>query len=344
METNQEVINNAAISRSKKQSVGNPEAIDISGGLKLAQAREHILVVEDELPLCELLESYLSRLGYKVQGVPNGADALELTEHDTFDVYFLDLMLPGMDGFRLMKEIFSKSPNAYIIIMTAYGTLDNAMHAIREGAYEFVTKPFDLEVIGNILQRISEREQLIHERDLFMKQPIKTNEGNYDDQDNLISAIEMEMIKAREQETSVSLMLIQLENGSKLHKSIGNISIGKVFETLGKIVTSSIRSDDICTKFDDETYAVLLNQAQDKNAGKVAERLRDKIKEDFGVPFENFAKDIRIGLATTYDYEKSTRWLIEQAQSSLENLNDHKLRSSKEASLNSLLNNETVKN
>lgn len=319
MVRDQRFASNSIDSKPKKRKDDDLQPLDISFNLKLDNAKQSILVVEDEKPLCELLESYLSRLGYEVTAALNGADALDLTCEQSFDIYFLDLMLPGMDGFGLMKEIFAKSPDAYIVIMTAYGTLDNAMHAIREGAYEFVTKPFDLEVIGKIIQRISEHEQLKSERDFFIKQSDSDRQNNQYSRNYLINAIEMEIQKVSHHDSSVSLLLIQLANYSWLQEAFGNSHADRIHESLGKLLPYSIRSDDICARFDDKTFAVLLPQTHVENAEKIVQRLLEKIHADFEQPFPDFQQEIRIGMATTSNRETTVEKLIANACADLEN-------------------------
>src|SRR6187551_2408641 len=103
----------------------------------------HVLVVDDDQELCELLELRMQHHGFRVTSEHTGRDAIEVLEREVVDTLLLDLRLGAENGLDLLTEIQKRSLDLPIVILTAHGSVDNAVEAIKRGAYAFLTKPFD---------------------------------------------------------------------------------------------------------------------------------------------------------------------------------------------------------
>ncbi len=99
-----------------------------------------MLVVDDELAMRRLLTILLQEEGYDVTTASNGIETLERLEQMSFDVVVVDLMIPGMNGIELLKEIKHRVPGSEVIILTAYASIESAVAAIESGAYAFIEK------------------------------------------------------------------------------------------------------------------------------------------------------------------------------------------------------------
>jgi len=122
-----------------------------------------ILVVDDEAIIRESLHSWLSDAGYEVFTAENSPQALEIIEREGLGVIIADLVMPGMNGIELMKRAKELSPNIEVIIITAYGSIPTAITAIREGAYDYIEKPFCPERVEVLIEKLLERQGLIEE-------------------------------------------------------------------------------------------------------------------------------------------------------------------------------------
>ena len=120
--------------------------------------KENMLVVEDEDIMREALFDYFSDGGHKVDTADDGEKALEKFNLEDYDVMIVDLKLPGRDGLSILKEIRAKNPEAKVIIITAYPSIETAKEAIRGGATEYLPKPFELDHLENIINRSYEVE------------------------------------------------------------------------------------------------------------------------------------------------------------------------------------------
>ena len=112
-----------------------------------------ILVVDDDANLLELVKMRLESAGYDVASLLEGRDAVTAVKAQTFDLCLLDLMLSDRDGISLMEEIHGVNPDLPAIILTAHGTIESAVEAMRKGAYGYLTKPFEREDLLTCIRR-----------------------------------------------------------------------------------------------------------------------------------------------------------------------------------------------
>lgn len=117
-----------------------------------------ILIVDDELNIRRILQMAFEKVGHQVSVAEDAHHALQLLESNSFDLVITDVTMPGMNGYELQKIVHENQPNIPVIIMTAYGTIPQAVAAIRNGAYEYVTKPFDLDQLKKLVATALESE------------------------------------------------------------------------------------------------------------------------------------------------------------------------------------------
>jgi two-component system, NtrC family, response regulator AtoC len=122
-----------------------------------------ILVVDDDRNMCELLESGLKRRGFETKWQLSADAAAPLLSTEDFDVVVTDLNMRGMNGVDFCERIAGMRPDVPVIVITAFGSLDTAVAAIRAGAYDFITKPFELETLSLTLERAVQHRQLRQE-------------------------------------------------------------------------------------------------------------------------------------------------------------------------------------
>jgi DNA-binding NtrC family response regulator len=129
-----------------------------------------ILVVDDEEVMCESMAAWLREDGYRVDTAPNGQAALELAKATDYAICFVDLKMPGgMDGIETMMEIHRTRPDASVIIITAYATVDTAIQAMKEGAQEYIVKPCNPQEISMLVSRILKLKKLQSENAILRK-------------------------------------------------------------------------------------------------------------------------------------------------------------------------------
>ncbi|HJZ88368.1 MAG TPA: sigma-54 dependent transcriptional regulator [Polyangia bacterium] len=115
--------------------------------------RGRVLVVDDDHSLCELLAAGLSPRGYTITWRTSAADAVDLLGTQDFDVLLVDINMPGTSGLELCERIVASRANLPVIVLTAFGSMDTAIAAMRAGAYDFLTKPFEFDQLALALDR-----------------------------------------------------------------------------------------------------------------------------------------------------------------------------------------------
>lgn len=126
-----------------------------------------ILVVDDEVGMLTLLRNYLTREGYEVTTAPSAEVALQFLEDHAIPVVLTDLRMPGIGGMGLVRELHAAQPETHVILMTAFGSVDTAIEAVKAGAYHFVTKPVQLPAVGALVrQAFKERALRLENRQL----------------------------------------------------------------------------------------------------------------------------------------------------------------------------------
>ena len=128
-----------------------------------ARMTARVLVVEDDEVLRQLLVEVLSDEDYQVEAVETGEEGLETMEGDVFDIVLLDLNLPGMEGMDVLRLIPTRQPDAQVVIMTAFGTVDTAVEAMKQGAFDYINKPFNTEELLLTVKRALEEQDLRRE-------------------------------------------------------------------------------------------------------------------------------------------------------------------------------------
>ena len=127
------------------------------------KTKAKILVVDDEAIVRESLRDWLSDCGYQIFTAENGHQALEIIERERLSIVITDLVMPEMDGIELMKRAKDIIPNIEVIIITAYGSITTAIAAMKEGAYDYIEKPFCPERAELLVQKLVEHQGLIEE-------------------------------------------------------------------------------------------------------------------------------------------------------------------------------------
>jgi two-component system nitrogen regulation response regulator GlnG len=122
-----------------------------------------ILIADDEDGLRWVLEKGFRGAGYEVTGVPDGPAALREVEQQAVDLVFVDVRMPGMDGLALLERIRGLRPDTQVVVMTAHGTMETAIAAMQRGAYDYLTKPFDLDEALLLAERALSARRLTQE-------------------------------------------------------------------------------------------------------------------------------------------------------------------------------------
>ncbi|TAJ35144.1 MAG: sigma-54-dependent Fis family transcriptional regulator [Nitrospirae bacterium] len=136
----------------------------------MAASDAKILVVDDDLVARDLLVEALQKEGYGVEAVADGAEAIEQGRHMRFDLVLTDMRMGTVDGLTVLREFKRFSPDTGIVLLTAFGSMEGAIEAIKQGAYDYLAKPFKKEEIRLVVRRSLEHSRLVRENARFREE------------------------------------------------------------------------------------------------------------------------------------------------------------------------------
>ncbi len=141
----------------------------------MTEAPAQILVIDDDKAMRDACFQILSRQGFRVELAPSARHGLSLLERLSFDAILLDLVMPDMDGLEALKKIKAQDPEAEVIIITGYGTIQSAVESIKAGAFHFLSKPFVPDDLRTLVNRALEKRRLDLEN-LYLRQELKSKD------------------------------------------------------------------------------------------------------------------------------------------------------------------------
>ena len=165
-------------------------------------SRRRVLVVDDEAKMQRVLEIMLKRMGHEVSCASNGIDALKLLQAQPVDLVISDLRMPGMTGIELMQALRELGNEVPVIIMTAYGTIDSAIEAIKLGASDYILRPFEIDALEIIVSRILANREM-HQQNDFLRDEIEKGWGEFIGYSNAMQHIYELILKVAPAKTTV---------------------------------------------------------------------------------------------------------------------------------------------
>lgn len=140
----------------------------------------HIMVVDDEETICEALMAWFVKDGYTVETALSGPDALKQLAEKKIDIFLVDVKMPGMDGIELLSRIKEKQADAMVIMMTAHGSIQTAVEAMKRGAVDYLCKPFDPDMLSLLMERVITHKTLQQENVSLKERLIEQVEDRMD--------------------------------------------------------------------------------------------------------------------------------------------------------------------
>lgn len=173
-------------------------------------SNQHILIVDDEAKMRRVLEIMLSQLGYLISQAKDGVDALNFLQQHSVDLVITDLRMPNMNGIGLLKQIRRQDNELMVIVVTAYGTVESAVDAMKYGACDYIVRPFELEAVEAAVHRALTLSRVKQENN-FLRQELDQGWGDFIGTSSAMQNIYTQIQQVAPTPTSV---LIQGETGT----------------------------------------------------------------------------------------------------------------------------------
>jgi diguanylate cyclase (GGDEF)-like protein len=248
------------------------------------EGKGKVLVVDDAPDTLEIIQKLLQYEGYDVTMASTGEEGVKKVEEERPDVVLMDISLPGIDGTEALRRIRIINPHQCVVMLTAFATVDNAVYALKEGASDFVKKPFENEHLIHIVNQCLEQYKTLREKENLEEEVRRLSitddlTGLYNHR-HFFKTLEAELARLKRQKTSLSLLMFDLDNFKKYNDLYGHLEGDRVLKTVGEIVKYSIRSNvDSGYRYGGDEFTVLLIGASADRARAIAERIRSSIEQ-----------------------------------------------------------------
>ena len=261
-----------------------------------------VLIVDDAPDTLEIIQKLLHYEGYDVAMASTGEEGVKKVEDEKPEVVLMDINLPGIDGTEALRRIRIINPLQCVIMLTAFATVDNAVRALKEGASDFVKKPFENEHLIHIVNQCLEKYKTLKEKEKLEEEvrrlSVTDDLTSLYNHRHFFKTLEAELVRLRRQKTSLSLLMFDLDNFKNYNDRYGHLEGDKVLKNVGEIVKHSIRYNvDSGYRYGGDEFAVLLIGASMDQAMTIAERIRSSIEQ---TKFQNVT--VSIGLSEYRDH------------------------------------------
>lgn len=272
----------------------------------LREVKGKVLIVDDAPDTLEIIQRLLHYEGYDVTIASSGEEGVKKVEQEKPEVVLMDINLPGISGTEALRRIRTLNPIQCVIMLTAFATVDNAIQALKEGASDFVKKPFENEHLIHIVNQGLEKYKTLMEKEKLEEEvrrlSITDDLTGLHNHRHFFKTLEGELTRSKRQKTSLSLLMFDLDNFKRYNDLNGHLEGDKVLKRIGEIVKHCIRFNvDSGYRYGGDEFSVLLIGASLDQALAIAERIRSSIEQ---AEFQNIT--VSIGLSEyrdTYDLE-----------------------------------------
>jgi diguanylate cyclase (GGDEF)-like protein len=249
----------------------------------LRDPKGKVLIVDDAPDTLDIIQKLLSYEGYEVILASTGEEGVKKVEELKPDVVLMDINLPGIDGTEALKRIRKINRIQSVIMLTAFATVENAIRALKEGATDFVKKPFENEHLIHIVNQSLEKYRTLKEKEKLEEEVRRLSitddlTGLYNHR-HFFKTLESELTRMKRQKTSLSLLMFDLDNFKRYNDSYGHLEGDRVLRKIGEIIKHSIRHNvDSGYRYGGDEFAALLIGASVDHALTIAERIRSSIE------------------------------------------------------------------
>jgi two-component system, cell cycle response regulator len=257
-----------------------------------------ILVVDDEPTIRGVIGSVLRMDGHDPTEVGCAEDALAAFREHPFPLVITDIIMGRMNGLELLREIKKAEPETLVVIMTSQASLEAATTALREGAYDFLVKPFDdLIMISALVERATEKlrlqnsnKLLTNQLGMYANELERLNRSLKESADRdwltglynrryLRTALDSEISRSMRHKRTFSVVLLDVDHFKAYNDTHGHLAGDEVLRGVASILQSSGRVEPLCARYGGEEFVVLMPEANREEALASAERIRETVAQ-----------------------------------------------------------------
>lgn len=257
-----------------------------------------ILVVSKDKDTQSLFENVVFGYGYKMRSVNNREEALTIIKQIPLLIVIIDLQISKVDALEFLKRIREIDENSCIIVASTHSSVESAVEIIREGGYDYLTKPFAPKKINIILERAIERQHLLQEakqKQAYQQLSILDGLTNVYNYRYFHESIEKEISRAERYNQFFSLLMVDIDDFKKYNDTHGHLFGDRLLKQIALSLKEAVRAADTVFRYGGDEFIILLPMTTKEQALKAAERLQNVIKQNFpltiSIGISNFPED-----------------------------------------------------
>ncbi len=282
-----------------------------------------ILVVDDDPVIRDLVAEAIRLVGYEVDTCEDGEEALQKNAAKHYDLIITDMVLPGLDGLSLIRKLGMEDTGTDVIVITGYGTIENAVECMRAGALDYLIKPFSVDQIQVSVNRAVEHRELRRRsielevyRELSYIDPLTGvyNRRFFDE------ILETEIQKAVREDAPLVLIMIDIDDFKSYNDCNGHQQGDAALERIARLFKTACRSYDIVARYGGEEFAIIFPGARKEHALELGRRIVTEVGEthfegEHLVPSGNLT--VSAGVACFPEHANDAQELIRHADEAL---------------------------
>lgn len=272
-----------------------------------------VLVIDNDEASRQILNEILTQEGYKVRIAKTHYEGIKLARAEPVQIILTDLMMQERSGLEVLEDLHTVTPSPCIIITTASPSIKSAVEAMRHGAYDYITKPFEVEELKLTLLRAAERHFLLKEanqKEYYRELSILDGLTGLYNHRYFQEVLLREVSRAKRYPQEFSLLMIDIDEFKRYNDRHGHLQGDGLLKQIAQIFTQSIRCVDMVFRYGGEEFAILLPQTPRHGAVIVSNRILNLVHQ-------NMAVTISIGVAGFPEDAFSKEGLIECADQAL---------------------------
>ncbi len=298
-----------------------------------------VLIADDDAAIRSLVTAVLEDDGYSVRTAADGEEALRIFGEFAPDLVFTDQRMPGLSGLEVLAQVRAQQPLTNVVIMTSYASLENAIAALKQGAYDYLLKPFeDLDLITYAARRAAANVVLMREKEELLESLRTTNEQlqqlnvRLSDQalkDGLTGlfnhryaqeAIATAVEEAKAGKRPVAVLFVDVDHFKNYNDTYGHQQGDTVLRSIGAVLKQACRPGDIAARWGGEEFVMLLPDTDTPTALAQAEHLRAAVAE-IGDPGQSTQPggvlSVSVGVASLPEHSDGADGVLFQADAAL---------------------------
>lgn len=241
-----------------------------------------ILVVDDDPLVRDIVVEAVTTSGYHVDDCSNGLEALEKNEADPYDLIITDMMMPCLDGLSLLKNLRLRNSEADVMVITGFGSIENAVDCMKAGALDYIIKPFTVEQLQMAVKRAIEHRELklrARERDLYRQLSYEDPLTGIYNRRFFDEFLKLEIVKSLRHGSSILLFMIDIDYFKMYNDIMGHVKGDEALTRVCHILKSCCRGYDVVTRYGGEEFGVIFPGSNRLEGKMLASRMVDGILE-----------------------------------------------------------------